>query len=312
MMGETTKIQWCDSTWNAWLGCSPVSAGCDNCYAKRLMDTRLGKAKWGPGGTRVRTSAAYWRQPDKWDAQAKVAGVRRRVFCDSLCDIFEDRPELVDWRFDCLRMALDTPNLDHLVLTKRPENIPKMLIHNLPFNYSEDDMRFHRMLSDWLVNGTPPANIWLGVSVEDQETANKRIPKLLEIPAAIHFVSYEPALGPVDFRPFGKSHCEACTYVFDGMLMGGHHVVSVANQCEMLVSESCGPTDYEGIDWVICGGESGPKARPMNPEWARDVRDQCQSASVPFFMKQMAKKGPIPEDLMIRQFPAQPAPMRSE
>lgn len=183
-MGEKTEISWADSTFNAWIGCQKVSAGCDNCYAETLMDKRYHKVQWGPHGERKRTSVANWRNPVIWDRhhaafQAKH-GHRQRVFCSSLADVFDNQvPEA--WRTDLYNLIVSTPNLDWLLLTKRPENIARMMA------------------------GIPP-NVWLGTTCEDQAAYDRRWPILLAVPARVLFVSYEPAIGPltimkVDDRP---------------------------------------------------------------------------------------------------------------
>ena len=231
---ENSNIEWTDHTFNPWMGCTKVSDGCKNCYAETLMDKRYGKVKWGPQGQRVRTSAANWKKPLKWDREAAAAGKRARVFCASLADVFEDKPDQRDemdkWRTELFQLIQDTPNLDWLLLTKRPENVMEM-VGNVPWYY-----------------GLP--NVWIGTSVENQEQADKRIPALVSIPAAVRFLSMEPLLGPIDLDLSGSNY--------------GIH----------------------GIDWVIVGGESGPNARPMHPDWARGIRNQCQEAGVPFFFKQ--------------------------
>jgi len=239
-MGEKTAIAWCDHTFNPWIGCQKVSAGCDLCYAETLMDKRYHRVEWGPHGARVRTSASNWRQPYRWAKAAKASGRRPRVFCASLADVFDNKAP-AGARADLFHMIMDTPELDWLLLTKRPENIEKMM-H--PF---------------WF-----PGNIWLGTTTEDQDAFDRRWEIMLELPAIVRFISYEPALGPLTTRKFPKSHLP---------------------------------------DWLICGGESGPGARMMEPAWARELRDECAEREVPFFMKQMTGKTAIPDDLMIRQFP---------
>ena len=240
-MAENSKIEWCDHTFNPWIGCQRVSAGCDFCYAETLMDKRLGRVKWGAGEKRVRTSAANWAMPGRWDDRidADPAGRRERVFCASLADVFDNAvPE--EWRFDLWDVILTTPNLDWLLLTKRPENIAKM-----------------RPAGGW------PENVWLGASAEDQDAYMRRWPHLEHEDVDCTFISYEPALGPLSLAPFAPSM----------------------------------------PDWLICGGESGTGARPMHPDWARSIRDQCDDVGVPFFMKQMTKKATIPDDLLIREWP---------
>jgi len=177
-MGERTDIQWCDHTFNPWRGCQRVSPGCHNCYAETLSRRNpkvLGE--WGPTGLRAIASESYWKQPLAWDRAAKKAGERRRVFCASLADVFEDHPGLEAPRARLWEIVDATPNLDWLVLTKRPENIGDMV----------PDV--------W--NETPPGHLWLGVSCEDQPRADERIWRLLQTPAAVRFVSAEPLLaGP--------------------------------------------------------------------------------------------------------------------
>lgn len=183
-MAEKTEIAWTDSTFNPWIGCQKVSAGCDRCYAEEMMDKRYGRVQWGPHGERVRTSAAYWRQPLTWNKhfaafQAKH-GRRQRVFCASLADVFDNQAP-VGARADLWRLIWDTPNLDWLLLTKRPENIVDML----PESWSS-----HR--DEW-------RNVWLGVTAENQQEFNRRWPVLSRVPhVAVKFISYEPAIGPLD------------------------------------------------------------------------------------------------------------------
>lgn len=247
---ENSKIEWTDHTFNPWIGCTKVSDGCKYCYAETLMDKRYGKVKWGPQGARVRTSAANWRKPLKWDREAKEAGKRARVFCASLADVFEDKPdqpEMDEWRGDLFDLINRTPHLDWLLLTKRPENVRKA---------------WH-----WELMGYPP-NVWIGTSVENQEQADKRIPALLTIPAAVRFLSMEPLLGAVSVE------------IIDGVFYDG----GMPFPWQRL--------ENPGINWVIVGGESGPNARPMHPDWARRIQVECQRAGVPFFFKQWGEWQP--------------------
>lgn len=243
-MGENSKIEWTTHTFNPWVGCQKVSPGCDNCYAEALMDTRLGRVQWGPRGERIRTSPANWAKPRQWAKAAARAGLRHRVFCASLADWLDNRVSNA-WRNDLATLIDDTPELDWLLLTKRPENFGRFL--------------------PWRKPRHPPRNVWLGVTCEDQEHFDRRYPLLTDTPATLHFISCEPLLGPLSIRGA-----------------------------------------YPVPDWIICGGESGRGARRMEPAWARELRDECASARVPFFMKQMTAKVPIPPDLLVRQFPAPP------
>lgn len=174
-MGETTAISWTDHTWNPWIGCTKVSAGCANCYAEAL-DHRWGHDSWGPGKPRRRTSTTNWNEPLKWNAKAKAAGRRARVFCASLADVFD--PEAPEGAPEDLWALIRlTPNLDWLLLTKRPERIRA----SLP--------------KEW---GAGWPNVWLGTSVENQAAADLRIPVLAQVPARVQFLSAEPLLGPVN------------------------------------------------------------------------------------------------------------------
>ena len=257
-MADNTGIEWADATWQIVTGCSVVSPGCTNCYAeaydkrvggvpkKQRVDPEVQQLRWGPNGARTRTSAANWKEPLKWNAAAEAAGERHRVFCASLADVFEERPELHAWRAELFSLIFSTPHLDWLLLTKRPEGFAR-------FNFRTELGAPH----SW------PSNVWLGVTVENQEMADKRIPLLLEQPALVRFLSMEPLLGSVDLSAF----------------MGGSYVGLPGD----VVHDSWNA----GISWVIIGGESGGNARPFHTEWARDLVTQCRRSVVAPFVKQM-------------------------
>ncbi len=254
-MGEQTAIQWADHTFNPWRGCTKVSPGCDHCYAEawsKRNPAQLGV--WGDDGSRVIAADAYWRAPLRWDRLAAEAGERHRVFCASLADVFEDRPELERPRERVFETILATPNLDWLLLTKRPELARQVLSSDAWLDALIDE--------HWLDDEVGPRaswplpNVWLGVSAEDQARADERIPILLDTPAAVRFVSYEPALSPVDFTPW---------------------LNRPARVDEVLPR----------VDWVIVGGESGPHARPFDIQWGCVAVDECRKAGVPVFVKQM-------------------------
>ncbi len=176
---DATKIEWANFTFNPWVGCQKTSSGCANCYAERDFTRKPRWANcWGPPGSseRLKTADANWRKPRAWDRKALELGVRFKVFCASLADVFEDNPAVFDWRFELFQLIRETPNLDWLLLTKRPENIKGFL----PFDW----------WSGW-------SNVWLGVTVENQETA-WRLDMLTEIPAIVRFVSCEPVLESID------------------------------------------------------------------------------------------------------------------
>jgi protein gp37 len=272
-MGENSKIEWTHHTFNPWRGCTKVSPGCAHCYAETLSHRNPATlGVWGDKGTRVVAAESYWRQPLKWDREARAAGERRRVFCASLADVFEDRPDLVAPRVRLFHLINETPNLDWLLLTKRPENVRRFQGGaGVPRSWAE----------------SMPPNVWIGTSVEDQERADERIPHLLAIPAAVRFLSIEPLLGPVDLRRIPNLSPDRCRYFDD--------VESLTLNGKVYPSRR--------VHWVIVGGESGPKSRPMDRAWVLAIRDQCRAAGVPFFFKQMTKKAPIPDDLLVREFP---------
>lgn len=285
---QNSKIEWCDHTINFWHGCTKVSPGCANCYAEGLS-RRFGKDIWGQGAPREDHRKGAEKLAAKLNRQAEKKGVRYRVFCNSMSDWLDEEVP-IEWLADMLDMIRTTPNLDWLLLTKRPENWGFRLNQ---VGWSLDDKpdadnrsnELRNWLGEWLFSHRPPANVWIGTTVEDQKRAYDRIVQLLEIPAEVRFLSCEPMLGPVDLSAFmGRS-------------------VSIDDQVAV---------HNFGIHWVIAGGESGPKARPMYPDWALALRDQCQAASVPFFMKQMGGPRkpftPIPDDLFIREFPTAAKP----
>lgn len=188
----------------------------------------MGQRVWGPEAPRRFFTDAHWREPLAWNEEARAAGRRERVFCASMADVFERRTELDSLRERLWKLIVATPSLDWLLLTKRPQNIGSMV----PWT------------NDW------PHNVWLGTTVENQTWADKRLPLLLQHPAAVRFLSCEPLLGAINLSPW--------------------------------VNKS----GFHPIDWVIAGGESGPKARPMHPDWATGLLRQCQQNSIPFHFKQ--------------------------
>ena len=363
-MGDVTKIEWCDHTFNPWVGCTKVAPGCVNCYAEADMDKRRHFALWGPNGTRIRTSPANWKKALKWNRDAactcdKPLGQssmeafatcpqhrpsgRPRVFCASLADVFEDwagQPQMAngqwvikrrengvvkelvgcnlkggndaatldDVRRELFQLIDATPNLDWLLLTKRPENILRM----------------------WPRVGFPDAgvpgslgkrlylkNVQLGTSISDQATADAASHHLLKCRdlCPVLFVSAEPLLGPVDLR------CVQSDGLVEIDALTGDHGVN-----RPLAGRSSAR-----LDWVIVGGESGHNARQCQIEWVRSLVTQCDETGVACFVKQLGakpcaiiqrnfacfgpewlskskdKKGAAwlewPEDLRVRQFP---------
>jgi len=174
---RATSIEWTNNTFNPWIGCTKVSEGCANCYAEMLMDTRYGRVKWGKGNPRHLTNT--WKQPLAWNRAAEQQGIRKRVFCASLADVFDAEVPKA-WRTSLWSLIRDCSNLDWQLLTKRPENIEKFL----PDNWNMKDF----------------SHVWLGTTVENQKRADERVEILTTIPASIHFLSAEPLLGPIEFK----------------------------------------------------------------------------------------------------------------
>ena len=240
-MAKTTGIAWCDSTFNPWRICTPIGPGCDNCYAAALGH-RFG-LEYKQGVPRIRTSESYWKQPLAWNKKAAASGKPWRVFCASLADVFDNEvPD--EWRHDLWRLIDATPHLDWLIVTKRIGNAERMLPPT------------------WINRAFPVDNVRILITVCNQEEADRDIPKLLALPCK-NGISYEPALGSVDFRAWLPWKTRA----------------------------------YEGnpsIQWIIVGGESGSKARPFDLAWARSTVAQCKAAGVPVFVKQLGRY-PMPE-----------------
>jgi protein gp37 len=263
-------------SFNPWTGCSKLSPACDNCYAESWAK-RAGRPElWQ--GERRRTTDAYWRQPLRWNRDAESAGERRMVFCASLADVFDNQSDPA-WRADLWTLIAETPNLDWLLLSKRPQNIAKML--PAPTLFGDD--RDHNPNYLW-----PWPNVWLGTTVESQAEADRRIPHLLSVPARIRFLSCEPLLGPVDLSRVTMRAGDGVSYGYWPLLRAvdpwqqGQNVAALSDRMN------------PGIDWVIAGGESGAKARPSHPDWFRSLRDQCAAAGVPFHFKQYGQFMPAP------------------
>ena len=263
-MGAQSKIEWTNATWNPIRGCSRVSAGCAHCYAER-MATRFSKPgepydglitdnRWN--GNLI-LAEEHLEDPLRWKKP-------RRVFVNSMSDLFHEHisDQMIDRVFAVMARA---SHHTFQVLTKRPSRMLEYLTrHDRIENAESKSWRPKKRTTRPRIRRQLP-NVWLGVSVEDQQTADERIPLLTRTPAIVRFVSYEPALGPMDlFR------------------CGGLNTIIRAMKYE----NDTGHPSAPWLDWVIAGGESGPGARPMHPDWARSIRDQCQAAAVPFFFKQ--------------------------
>lgn len=271
-----TSIEWCDVTWNPVRGCSRVSEGCRNCYAERMAARNLPEMRSPTTGERF---AVIGSDGPHWSGKVELIESKleeplhwrkpRRVFVNSMSDLFHESlpDEAIDRVFAVMALC---PQHTFQILTKRPERMQDYF-GNLHAPRDRWEHIYLRALVDsqkcvGALIGGPIPSVWLGVSVEDQSTADARIPLLLQTPAAVRFVSYEPALGPLKlYVPW--------TYPRDGAeamgIYGG---------------------DRGCIDWLIAGGESGPGARPFDLAWARSARDQCKAAGVPFFMKQLGAR----------------------
>ncbi|MRR49405.1 MAG: phage Gp37/Gp68 family protein [Rhodocyclaceae bacterium] len=271
-MSDKSKIEWTDATWNPVTGCTKVSAGCKHCYAERTwarLSANPTTRYHGRAFTDVQCHIDVLHQPLRWTKP-------RRIFVNSMSDLFH--PDVPD-RFiaDVFGVMAACPQHTFQVLTKRPERMRNLLRAGCMGRFESDVEEAAAMyLDDWVQ--WPLKNVWLGVSVEDQATADERIPLLLQTPAAVRWVSAEPLLGPVDLN-----------YAF-GIPTGagkGSCPMHLAGVCP----EGLRPKGEQHLHWVIVGGESGPKARPMNPDLVRSLRDQCAAAGVPFMFKQWGEWG---------------------
>lgn len=281
-MAENSKIEWTHHTFNPWSGCTKVSPACDHCYAEVNYSVKMRGVKWGKYGNRIVASDSMWNQPLIWNRKAEAEGVRKRVFCASLADVFEGSEsmpaeavaDLKAARRRLFKLIQKTPNLDWLLLTKRPENIYRLTYEAID---TFDDPEF-----DYNACGDPNGleiapfnelypNVWLGTTVENQKYADERVSALLKVPATVHFLSVEPMLGYVDLGLLQTLDCSC---------LGGHD-----HDCPAQSS----------IGWVIIGGESGPGARPFDISWARQIIAQCKAADVPVFVKQLGSKPELHE-----------------
>lgn len=309
-MGVKTGIEWTDATWNPIIGCSRVSEGCRHCYAEGIA------ARFAGGQTSVYSGLAQMVNGHaQWTGKiAETAQLLnplkwrkpKRVFVNSMSDLFHENvsDELRDRIFAVMALC---PQHTFQVLTKRPERMLAYITRGVGGIVRRDfvNAQFHRLNPtrhpDQHVKAWPLPNVWLGVSVENQAAADVRIPALLEVDAAIRFVSCEPLLGELDLsrwlEPLGVECIDVCPslrYIRSGEVEtftdpNRNEVYPLCPNCG-LVAHWTGYDD--GIDWVIVGGESGPGARPMHPDWVRSLRDQCTAAGVPFFFKQWGEWAP--------------------
>ena len=287
-MGTTTEISWTDATWNPVTGCTRVSPGCDHCYIERTPPFRIEGRKFEGRGigssTGVQLHQERLTRPMKWRKP-------RRVFVCSLADLFHaDVPDDYIAQVFAVMAAnyeWDRPTHVFQVLTKRPARM-RALLSSSGFRSMvaghvarmTDEAHADRVHDNVMHHHWPLPNVWVGVTAENQEWADKRVPLLLKTPAAVRFVSVEPMLGPL----------KLCSCYPGGMSYG---------TCDG-AQEDCAAHGRNALDWVICGGESGPSARPMQPQWAMGLRDQCSVACIPFHFKQWGEWVPDDAGVMTR------------
>ncbi len=246
-MGKDSAISWTHHTFNPWWGCVEVSPACDNCYARELAVNRWKIDVWGKDKPRRFFTDKHWNEPRKWNVAAKNLGVRHRVFCASMADICEERPDLDPQRERLWKLIEETPDLDWMLLTKRPENYPAMLPQS------------------WVAD--PRRNVWLGTTAENQRRADERIPELFKVPALVYWISAEPLIGPIDFGKFWSRESHGIDWVIVGgesgdkpRRMDPEWVRDIRRQCEengaayhfkqkgRVLAQELGCKDREGKD----------------------------------------------------------------
>lgn len=308
-MGVLSKIEWCDATWNPVVGCSIQSKGCTNCYAMKQaarleaigladhinnFDCSYGGLDHYQGTTKKVNGNAVWTgkvaiAPQKILEQPLHWKKPRRIFVNSMGDLFHENVpmEWIDKVFAIMAMC---PQHTFIILTKNPKKMKDYIDNNRHNGCGLDRQlgtELRPLMEIAIKNGVrfapfalPLPNVWLGVSVENQETANERIPILLDTPAAVRFISAEPLLGEIDLNALEWEDAPSGQYV-----IGWESCLS-GKTLDWLSDKEI---DFSKLDWVIVGGESGKNARPMHPDWVRKIRDDCAAANVPFFFKQWGK-----------------------
>lgn len=290
-----TKIEWTEYSWNPVTGCSKISPGCVNCYAERFARRLTGRCGYPADEPfRVTLHPERLEEPLRWKKP-------RRVFVCSMGDLFhEDVPD--EFLLEIFEVMVNTPMHTYMILTKRPQRMHDFIsrLGVLP----ADNDNFNLVLEEGQVLRLQVhSNIWLGVTAENQEAADKRIPILLQIPAAVRFVSVEPMLGPVDLTSIDLGDKVTQGYgprriIWDALIgwekqyPPGKAPKPMPEQFPMCMSNDIGGK----LHWVICGGETGPNARPMHPDWVRSLRDQCQAAEIPFFFKSWGEYLPCDQE----------------
>lgn len=244
-MGADSKIEWCHHTFNPWWGCEKIDPECKNCYAASFAK-RTGHAVWGTTSQRRFFGEKHWHEPLKWNEAARRAGERRRVFCASMADVFEDRDDLLPHRERLFRLIEHCDSLDWMLLTKRPEHMQFFAADVWP--------------------GAWPSHVWAGTTGGCQKTIDDNVGELLCVNASVHFLSAEPLLEDVNIRPY--LHDSTC------WLLGNAPTWDAPGpEC------TCSEPNEVGLDLVITGAESGPGARPMQEAWVRSLRNQIVEAN---------------------------------
>lgn len=286
--GINKGISWCDYTINLWWGCTKVHEGCDHCYAETLSK-RWGEDVWGNDKPR-RIINSVWNDLSRFQRLAKESGEINRVFVGSMMDIFERPMPLIEKNGDIVpcvgKKQMNTGDLRNILL----ENITNGWYNNLMFLFlTKRPSNINKYIPEsWKVN--PPENVMFGTSPVNQATANKLIPQLLRVNGR-RFLSVEPQLGEVNLTMIDADKGGDKEWCMINSLIGEQ--TDMARPC----------FNVPKIDWVIQGGESGHHRRSFDLDWAYSMKHQCKEAGVPYFFKQIDKVLPIPEDLMVREFP---------
>ncbi len=302
-MSDNSKIEWCDATLNVFRGCSKVSAGCMHCYAEAMAARFHKPGQWGESLTKdgrwtgdIQFSLGALQLAFKWKRP-------RRIFINSTSDTFHPnvKEEWLNYLFATVAL---NPHHTFIVLTKRPDRMCEYMCrenrdeaigyhaYELSEEFGGDTTRAPALIH----RGHPPhgswplPNLWLGVSVEDQATAEQRITPLLAAPAAVRFVSAEPLLGPVDLTRLDMDVMFGIDKPDPHGYRPKHYFDALRGMSDINPIHGAEP-DLAALDWLIVGGESGPKARPIHPDWVRGLRDQCTATDTPFFFKQWGEWG---------------------
>lgn len=317
-MADKSTIEWTDATWNPIRGCTRVSPGCQNCYAERVAIRFSGKGQAYEGLAKITNGHPQWTgkvafvekhllDPLKWKEP-------RRIFVNSMSDLFHEG--VSDPQLDAIFAVMAQAHWHTFqVLTKRPE---RMLAYFQKLQAAADEHAPKTATGIFLASDVlnirnmarnphsanafeakwPLGNVWLGVSVENQKTADERIPLLLQTPAAVRWISAEPLLGPIDLTNVNAmvSFFEYMSKADPAAALKNFNNPNYPKSCPLnTLTGDCPAEKMNRIDWVVAGGESGPGARPMHPDWARGLRDQCKAAGVPFFFKQWGEVIPVRE-----------------